>query len=428
MPFQLDNVRALQIFQVLRQGAIILISILLAKSSLSTDEIGVYEILMFIGTTVSFFWINGMIQGMLPYFPELKNEERQQFIFKISFVFTAISFFVFVLLFLFEKTIAISLAGQPIIPFYRIFILQIFFLLPSFLIEYFYLLYDQPKSILQFGVFAFCAQILIIIVSLFFGKGLLWIFNGLLILSILRFVWLLFIIKKYGKVSWNFHALHPYWQVAIPLIGYALITGFPPVFDNWLVGYFFQDTSSFAIFRYGARELPLAIALANSLSAAMVPAIHKDQAAAFKTLHQRSLRLYHLLFPLSIILILTSEFWFPKVFNNEFAESAEIFNVFLLVVVSRLVFPQTVLLALKETRVIFGISIIELLLNIILSIFLVQEFGLVGIAFGTVIAYWFEKIAIAFYLHYKHGIGLGAYTPVVWFFGYSILLLLSYLL
>ena len=301
-------------------------------------------------------------------------------------------------------------------------------MLPSFLIEYIYLLHEKPQAIIRFGIFAFCSQILIVVIALFFEKGLLWIFNGLLILAILRFLWLFFLVKKYGKVDWQFNALSPYWHVAIPLIGYALIAGFPPVFDNWLVGYFFQDPQTFAIFRYGARELPLAIALANALSAAMVPEVTKNQIVAFQILREKSLRLYHLLFPLSIVLMLTSTFWFPKLFNNDFAESAKIFNVFLLVIISRLVFPQTILIALKKTKIILGISIIELLLNIFLSILFVQKFGLVGIAFGTVIAYWFEKIAISIYLHFKHKISFREYTPVDWFIGYSILLLIAYFL
>ena len=210
------------------------------------------------------------------------------------------------------------------------------------------------------------------------------------------------------------------------MIGYALISGFPPVFDSWLVGWFYKDESSFAIFRYGARELPLAIALANALSAAMIPEVTKNKTAAFTIIKQKSLKLYHLLFPLSILLMLTSKWWFPLVFNADFEGSAEIFNVFLLVIISRLVFPQTILMALKETKIILGISILELLLNVVLSILLVQKFGLIGIAFGTVAAFWFEKIAIAIYLHFKHEISFENYTPVGWFLGYSFLLVLSY--
>jgi len=52
--------RALQLFQVMRQGAVLLGSVLLAKSGLATSDIGVYELLLYIGTILTFFWVNGV--------------------------------------------------------------------------------------------------------------------------------------------------------------------------------------------------------------------------------------------------------------------------------------------------------------------------------------------------------------------------------
>ena len=57
---------ALQFNQLLRQASLVLTSILLAKSGLTTDSIGVYETLLFIGTTLSYFWINALIQSGKP--------------------------------------------------------------------------------------------------------------------------------------------------------------------------------------------------------------------------------------------------------------------------------------------------------------------------------------------------------------------------
>jgi len=120
--------------------------------------------------------------------------------------------------------------------------------------------------------------------------------------------------------------------------------------------------------------------------------------------------------------MLTSDWWFPLVFNSNFAESANVFDVFLLIVISRLIFPQTILIALGKTKTILFISILETLLNIVLSIWLVHIYGLVGIAFGTVLAFMFEKIVIAFYLKTKEGIRFSDYTPVGWFTFYSLIL------
>lgn len=426
MIFEINNVRALQVFQILRQGAAILISILLAKSMLPTEEIGIFEMLTFIGTTVSFFWIAGLNQGMLPFFPKLNPTEKKQFIFNVFILFTTISLFVFTLLWFFEKNITRWLVGQETLPYFKWYIFYLLFYMPSFLVDYIYLLRNQPKKILIFGFVAFTLQVIVVIFPIFLGWGLEWSILGLTGLGIVRFVWLVFVVLSYGSFNWKGKLMLSYWKISFPLILYALLSGFPTVFDNWVVGWFYNDKSTFAIFRYGARELPLAIALANALSTAMIPEVVKDQELAFTQLKNRALKLYHILFPISIVLVLTSWWWFPILFNPDFVESAAIFNVFLLVIISRLIFPQTILIGLGKTNTILLISIFETMLNVVLSIWLVNIYGLVGIAFGTVIAYLFEKIAIVIYLHFKHNISVVKYTPVGWFAGYSFLLLGAY--
>ncbi|MFK7772425.1 MAG: polysaccharide biosynthesis C-terminal domain-containing protein [Saprospiraceae bacterium] len=426
MNFEITNVRALQGSQIMRQGAAILISILLAKSVLTSEEIGTFEMLTFIGATLSFFWIAGLNQGILPFFPKLNSTDRRPFIFNIFLLFCAISTFVIVLLFLLENSITQLLVGQESLPFVKWYSIYLLFFMPSFLVDYIYLVNNRAKEILVFGVVVFTLQVLVVFIPLILGKGLLGSIQGLIGLGIFRFLWLLKVVFDFGKVEWKGEIMNDYLKLSIPLILYALLSGFPTVFDSWVVGWFYEDKSTFAIFRYGARELPLAIALANALSMAMIPEIVKNHNNAFTHLKNKTLSLFHWLFPLSIILMLTSFWWFPRVFNPDFIESASVFNVFLLVIISRLIFPQTILIALGKTKMVFYISILETILNIILSVILVQYFGLIGIAFGTVLAYLFEKIAIAIYLFFQHGISFSKYTPVGWFIFYSILLLTSY--
>jgi O-antigen/teichoic acid export membrane protein len=426
MNFEITNVRALQAFQILRQGAAILISILLAKSVLTSEEIGAFEMLTFIGTTVSFFWIAGLNQGILPFFPKLNATDQRPFIFNTFLLFCGISIFVFIMLFFLENNITQLLVGQNSLPYFKWYAIYLLFFMPSFLVDYIYLMNNKAKEILGFGVIVFSLQVLVVIVPLFLGKGLLGSIQGLVGLGIFRFLWLLKVVVNFGKPEWRGELMSNYLKLSIPLVLYALLSGFPTIFDSWVVGWFYNDKSTFAIFRYGARELPLTIALANALSMAMIPEISKKENNTFTDLKKKTLNLFHSLFPLSIILMLSSSWWFPKVFNPDFSASASVFNVFLLVIISRLIFPQTILIALGKTKMVLYISILETILNIILSVIFVQYFGLVGIAFGTFLAYLFEKVAIAFYLFFQHDISFSKYTPVGWYLFYSLLLTLSY--
>ena len=134
----------------------------------------------------------------------------------------------------------------------------------------------------------------------------------------------------------------------------------------------------------------------------------------------------HVLFPVSMIFLLTSKWFYPLVFNSNFAASVPIFNVYLLLVMSRMIFTQTIVMALKQTKIIFYISIAEIMANIIASYLLMLRFGIIGIAYGTVIAYFLEKALLMWYLFHTKKIIPWKYIPVrVWTI-YCFLLLLCY--
>ena len=103
------------------------------------------------------------------------------------------------------------------------------------------------------------------------------------------------------------------------------------------------------------------------------------------------------------------------------------FNIYLLLLIPRLIFPQSVLIAGGQTRVQLYISIAEFVVNITSSLLLMQVMGLAGIAFGTVIAFVLEKLCMVFYLQHQ-GIQPGSYIPLNWLMLYSFLLLSVFLM
>ena len=158
----------------------------------------------------------------------------------------------------------------------------------------------------------------------------------------------------------------------------------------------------------------------------MLPEVAANLEAALVAIREKSLKLFHLLFPLSIFLVLSSKWLFPLVFNEDFGESAIIFNIFLLVTVSRLLFSRTILVGLNANRMIFYFSVFELAFNVALSFALVPFLGLSGIAIGTVAAYTLEKVLLCWYLYSKFGIGLARYTNMRWYLAYSTLMVLGF--
>lgn len=426
---QLTTIKATQLFHILRQLSIIAANILLAKSALDVARIGMLEMLLFIGYAVSFFWVAGSVQGLLTIYPKLNGEEQQRFLFQVYLLFLGVSVGVGLVLWPGQDLVLRVLVGQEELPYFNLFLWYWVLHTPSFLLENIYLLKNRPWPILWFGLFSFVLYPIVILLPIYLGWNFEWSFVGLIVLAFGKHLWLLVVLRQEARWVWQPQYIRRLLKVSTPLIFYALIGGLAQILDNWLVGWYYEgDEEQFAIFRYGARELPMALAMAAALSNALLPTIVQDLPSALEGIKRRSRKLFHLLFPLSILAALFSYQLYPVFFSEAFLPSAAVFNVFLLTLVSRLVFPHTILMALERNSIIVWVSVVELVVNVGCSLWFVQYFGLSGIAMGTVVAYTFEKVVYIIYLKKNFGIAFQHYTDLRWLGFYSVALFVAFLM
>lgn len=419
--------RAFQVFSVLRQGSAILIAVLLAKSPLGTGGIGAYEMLLYIGFTLTAFWIAGLMQGFLSHYPRLDAGQQPAFLFNAYLLMLGLSALVLVLMWVGKKPLLLALAGQPDLPCFELFILFLCLNAPTFMVEHIYLLLNRPAAIFRFGFWAFGLQVAATLAPVYLGYGLEGAFFALIVLAAGKHLWLLYLLGQFGSVRWKPEQVRKWAVLSIPLILYALMGAFHQSFDNWLVSFRFDgDENMFAVFRYGARELPFSLALANAFGSAVLPDVASNLNSALPAIRQKSLKLFHLLFPLSILMMLSSRWLFPLVFNPDFLDSALLFNIFLLVTISRLVFSRPILVGLNANKPVFYISLVEMAFHVVLGFALSQYWGLAGIAIATVASHSLEKVLLCWYLHRKFGVRLSQYTDMRWFLGYSLAMAASF--
>ncbi|MFN7116524.1 MAG: lipopolysaccharide biosynthesis protein [Saprospiraceae bacterium] len=425
--FRFSNTQSLQVFHLLRQGAMIGTSVLLAKSRLTVADIGAYELLMYLAYTLSFWWVTGLAQGILTKYPRLAAIEQKQLIFNGYLLFLSISTLLFVLLWGFPNTALQWLTGQTEIRFFDILLIFALLNFPTFLLENYLLLQNKSQQIIIYGSIAAILQPIVVIIPVWLGLDFQWSIIGLVVLAAFKHSWLFVNVWQNGSWQLNIPLLKNIIYLSLPLVAYSLLGGFNVAFDNWLVNFHYNgDPVQFAIFRYGAQELPLTLALTNALGTALLPDIAKNLSESLSAIKTKSLRLFHLLFPLTIVIILTDRWLFPILFNPNFIASVPIFNVYLLILISRLVFARSVLVGLQANRQVLVISVIELIINALLSFWLVQYWGMVGIAVGTLIAYSVEKILLCAYLYVRFGVPMGAYTDIKWFVIYNTLLISAF--
>ncbi len=432
----INNISSLQIYQLLRFSTFLLISILFTKSHLSTADIGVYEVFLFLASIISFFWVTGLIQSLLPLYNNNRsfNKSGGEVKGKSPEIFNAfllITFFSFLALLL-----GLSLRGHfsvfgisGDVPFINLLLVYIFLSNPTFLIEYIYLLNNKAHHILGYGSISFSIQLGLVTIPIFTGYAIVYAIWGLIIISVLRFIWLFVLLSRYAEFRFSWDFIKEHISLGLPLIISTLLSGSAQYIDGVIVTSKY-DAEAFAKFRYGAKELPLVLLLANGLSNAMLSEFGSKEKLtnSLKVLRHKSRRLMHYLFPITMVFMLFSRVLYPVLFNENFIRSADIFLIYLLLIIPRLVFPQTILIGLKKTRIILIASFIEIVLNIFLSLYLVQIYGLVGIALATVIVFIIEKGFLIAYNYFKLHIKPNEYIPVATHLIYSFLLAILFVL
>lgn len=413
----LNTISAFQFYQLVRYATLILIGVVFTKTALTQNAIGEYETFVFITGAVSFFWLNGLLKALLP----LASKDSKSNIFSAFVVIQLLSIFAALFLFLLQPLLSAYLLNGKEIPETGLLLLFIIFGVPANLVEYFYLIKKRNRAIITYSLVSFSVQFILVILPPVLGYGIAVALTGLVAASLLRYIWLWILLVSNSEINFSKTFVKEHLKLGGPLVAATFLSGSAQFVDGFIVTSKFND-ETFAVFRYGARELPLAMLLANALSNAMLSGFAQKENLQqnLEKLKSSVTKLMHFLFPLTAVLLLISHTVFPVIFNAKFEQSATIFNIYLLLVISRLLLPQTILNGLRNTRPIMHAAFFELTINVILSLVFVRFFGIAGIAAATFIAYLFEKIYLAATVKSKLKIALSAYIPINKYAIYSV--------
>jgi O-antigen/teichoic acid export membrane protein len=435
---KINIIFGLQFSQILRFITFLIISSVFTKQNLThltKGQIGDFELMMLLASALSYFWVTGIIQSFLPLYnnnqvfkTRTDFREKSPEIFNTFLLLSFFSFGFALLIFLFRNNIYVykDLRAVPhLIP------LVIYFILSNItpLVEYIYYVRNRPYQIINYVFWTSAIQVIVVCAPVIMGLGIEMGIWGLIAVTALKFVWLIVLLERYAEFTYSFKYLKTHFHLGMPLIMSCLLSGSSQYIDGFIASWT-SIPERFAVFRYGAKELPFASSLANGLGNAMLTEFSTSEKMrrAMYELKTKSLRMMHYLFPLSLVVMLFSNWIFAHLFNKEFLRSADVFMVYLLMIISRLVFPQTILIGLKKTRVVFWASLLEIILNIIVSLLLIPSYGIVGIPLGTALIHILEKIFLISYNYYALGIAPKAYIPVRWYLFYSLLILLEFVL
>ncbi len=433
----IDNVSGLQIFSMLRFVVFFIVSIVFTKSHLTPEDIGAWEMFMFIASFLSFFWVTGIIQSLLSLFNrnrsfrrlgENESEKSPEF-FNAFLLLLLFSLIIFIMGHLVKSNFSVyGISGNA--PYLNLLLLYLFLSSPVCLIEYIYLLRGKSYRILQYGLYTFIPQLVLVLLPVMLGEGYFWSIYGLLLITVVRWIWLIIMLRRYAEWKISPKFIREHMKLGLPLIITTLISGSAQYIDGVIVSSYYDDPRMFAIFRYGAKEFPLVLLLANGLSSAMLPnfGTRSKMKDALKEIKNRSKRLMHVLFPASIIMLFFARWLYPRLFTPDFIRSADIFMIYLLLVIPRMVFPHTIIIGRKRTKVTLWAALFELAFNIPLSLWLVKDYGAVGVALATFIVYFIGKILLIAYLWIEMKIRPKEYIPLLTYAIYTAAIVIIFVL
>ena len=425
----ITTISAFQFIQLLRFATLFLLGVVFAHHY-SKQEIGQYEVMLFIASAVSFFWLSGILQTFLSLAKDedtsIGNSAKSSHYFNGFVLLVFFSALAVLFLLVFRQQVQILLNGSNQIPYFNWLLAYLFLSSPSSLIEYLFLSKSKSVHIIAYGLISYGLQFIFLTIPPLLNLSLEYSVFGLIAISALRFIFLLIILGKYSQFSLSFPFLKEHIKLAYPLIVSSLLSGSGQYIDMAIVTHFF-NTEMFAIFRYGAREFPLVIILSNSLGLAMIPEFSRlSMAECLMKIKISSLRLMHILFPVTAVLIIASNWLFTFFFTSGFSLSAKIFNIYLLQIVFRLIFPETILIGKRITKIFLAVSFAEIVLNVALSLFLVRLIGITGIVYGTFLANLFERFVLIAIVKHKLKVNIHEYIPVGWYLTYSAAILAVY--
>jgi O-antigen/teichoic acid export membrane protein len=422
---------AFQVYQVSRYGGLLLGAVLMAWLGAKKEEISFLETLILISGSVSFFWIGGLLDGFLLLYKRNPEGNASGILKDTQWAVLALAM---------ASSLAFFLIGYFGYPELDPGIVGAFAFYHcwetlSHMFPYVLVATGRSKDLFEYSMLSSLGYVLAIAIPFLAGWGFEGVVPMLLLLVSMKAVWgfqrLAETRQGDSTAGESYRAL---WKISLPLALTTLLSQSAVYVDGFLVETYFPE--AFVDFRYGAKEFPLVMLLANSMSivkAGEIAAAHGTGklSDAFFDLKKASSRLMLSMFPIALLFLLISGPLFSVVFKDRFPLAVPVFDLFLLLTIPRLMFPQSIIRGYHKTFAMTFSAGVELVLNVALSVILMQYFGIAGIAAGTVMAFFVEKLILLAYTEVKLGVGWGSYAPVgQWALGSSLLVavwLLKYL-
>lgn len=421
-----DHIKANQYLAALRFASSWLISILLVRSIMTEEDIGVVEYVVFLAVNCSFFLTYAFLNSALSVIPKNDESEHNQVLSEYFYTSLITGIIAGIIVYLSGEYFLVLIKKESFVHLIPSIAFMTFLMVIGGWAKIVYLIRNSAYSLVVFGTTVYGLKLVLILIGILINPSIQLIVNIFLIWELVKCIWGIISIKpriqylSWGKIKYILWAVFPLG------IHFLLGKGIDFFNGNMVMTYF--DEKLFLYYSYGAREIPFSNLFLGAMSAAFIPLLSKDLKGNLPLVRERLRMFLNWITPLSIVLIIISPYLFTWIYSESFLLSSRIFNVFILFLVSRFLMPQIIIYAHGENRVFMILTFLELLIHIALCFLLIDKMGIMGVAVATVLSTLLNSIFGVIYCKLKYGIELKEYLPV---YSYSIwmsLLVITYIL
>ncbi len=300
----------------------------------------------------------------------------------------------------------------------RWFALYILFATYSSVAEPIFVLAERKKWLLGYNLSYNLIESALIVVPFYLGLPLESVIQIMIAGPLLRSVFVtLFAAKQAGVPIWK--------EVTRELpvsLSYGLgvllifITGIGITqIDKLIVAVMFESEELYAIYVVGAQTLPLIPAFISSVSSAIIVQYaaqinSRNYDSALIAIRSATDRLFLIITPIIVVCFFLAEPIMVVLFD-QYAESAPIFQIYAITTIYKLFLAETLLLATGRTRIIAVFNVGEVILNIPLSLALIEFMGILGPAIATLIAHLIAILALTVYTARTESLRVSNFLP-----------------
>ncbi len=205
-----------------------------------------------------------------------------------------------------------------------------------------------------------------------------------------------------GSFSWpGRKSMKDMLKYAVPL-GLAGMIGRIMLETNKIIVSAMCTPEEFANYVNGVIEIPLIGIITGSISAVilvdMTAYVQKgNMTMALELFKKAAVKSAVILFPVMIFLLIAGKSFIVTLYSEKYLESVIPFYIYLFVLPVRIVIYGSALMALGQSRVILFRSILDLTINVILSILLVHLMGYLGAAVATILTLYIWTVPFNLY-------------------------------